>query len=227
MWKKATVGAAALMIAGSMVVYAQQGSDGPGRFGGPRDRAGAGGWHPSAQDMSAFADARIAALHAGLALNADQEKNWPTFEQSLHELSKMRIERFAAARDQQPSADPIDRLHRRADAMTTRGAALKRLADAAAPLYQSLDDAQKRRFGLLARFLRSGGERAGMGRGRFGGDGMDRMRHMGDRMNGMGGFHMGGRRFEDGRGMRNPHGMMGDPHGRADRDEEDDYRGPL
>ena len=35
--------------------------------------------------------------------------------------------------------------------MTQRGAALKKLADAAGPLYKSLDEAQKHRFIVLAR----------------------------------------------------------------------------
>jgi hypothetical protein len=231
MWKTAAVGAAALVIAGSAMVYAQQRQgDGPGGFAGPRDVPRVGGWHPSAQDMSAFAEARIAALHAGLALSADQEKSWPSFEQALRELSKMRLERLAGARDRQPSADPIERLQRRADAMTTRGAALKRLADAAAPLYQSLDDAQKHRFAILARFMRPrephrmmGRERFGGGPGGFGGfggpDGPGGMR---------GEFQMGPRRFGEGRGMRDPHGMMGGPRGMGGmRDDEDDYRGPL
>ena len=180
MWKTAAVGAAAL-LAGSMFVYAQQpGSPGDAPRETPRTAPGTtpgttpgmmpgmahgmmGGWRPSVQDMNAFADARIAALHAGLALNADQEKNWAPFEQALREMAKLRIARMEArqkAMSEQPSqtpANPIDRLQKRADAMATRGAALKRLADAAAPLYQSLDEAQKRRFMLLARFLRPHG----------------------------------------------------------------------
>jgi hypothetical protein len=36
--------------------------------------------------------------------------------------------------------------------LTTRAAALRRLADAEKPLYQSLDEAQKRRFGMAFRF---------------------------------------------------------------------------
>jgi hypothetical protein len=223
MWKKAAVGAAALVIAGSMMVYAQQR---PGGFGGPRDMPGMGDWRPSAQDMSAFAEARIAALHAGLQLNADQEKNWPAFEQALRELAKRRIERLSAVRDEQPSADPIERLKRRADMLATRGAALKRLADAAAPLYQSLDDAQKHRFAILARLLgprreggRRWGERFGGGQGGFGGFG------------GPGGtyehrFHMGPHALGDGDEMRGPHGMGG-MGGGDDEEEEEDYRGPL
>jgi hypothetical protein len=123
----------------------------------------------------------------------------------------------------------IERLQRRADAMTARGAALKRLADTAGPLFQSLDDAQKHRFALLARFMRPHGPHRMMGRERFGGGpgfggfgGRDGMR--GD------GFHM--RRFGEDHGMRGPYGM-GPMHGRGDmsgmggRDDEEDYRGPL
>jgi hypothetical protein len=43
-----------------------------------------------------------------------------------------------------------DRLQRRADAAAQYGTALEDLAKAAKPLYQSLDDAQKRRFVMLA-----------------------------------------------------------------------------
>ena len=42
----------------------------------------------------------------------------------------------------------------RAEMMGQRAAGLKKLADAAGPLYKSLDDGQKRRFALLARLDR-------------------------------------------------------------------------
>jgi zinc resistance-associated protein len=107
------------------------------------------------EDMAAFADARIAALHAGLKLNADQEKIWPNFEQSLRDLMKMRTEGSAANPEQQSSSDPVMRLQRLADALSARGAMLKHLADTLTPLYRSFDDGQKRRFTILARFMRS------------------------------------------------------------------------
>jgi hypothetical protein len=230
MWKTAAAGAAALVIAGSLIVYAQQGPGfEPRGFDRQREAPGVGDWHPTAQDLSAFADARIAALHAGLQLNADQERSWPSFEQALREVAKMRIERMSAARDAQPSDDPIARLQRRADTMTQHGAALKRLADAAAPLYQGLDDAQKRRFAILARFMRPGEDgmmpRDGSGQdgGPGGHGGMGGMR-------GPGGYHMGPMGPMDphgfGGGMRNPHGMGGGMGGPRGRDDED-YRGPL
>jgi zinc resistance-associated protein len=230
MWKTAAVGAAALMIAGSMIVYAQQGpgfdaprgTDAPRGYGAPREMHRFGDWHPTAQDLAAFADARIAALHAGLTLTPDQEKSWPPFEQALRDIAKMRIDRLSAPRDDTTPASPIERLQRRAEAMTTRGAALKRLADAASPLYQSLDDAQKRRFAMLARFMRPRDGGGMMMHHRFGGwPGRDEDR------GGMRGrdFHMGPHGLGD--GMRNPHGGMGGMNGMGSRDEDEDYRGPL
>lgn len=155
MWKAALAGTAAIAILGSSFVYAQQrGPDGFGRGpGGGVDR-----FRPNLDDMHAFVDARLAALHAGLGLNADQEKNWPAFEQASRELAKLRLDRVTAdvgaRRDRQPqSNDPGDRLHRRAAELSDRGAALKKVADAVDPLYKSLDDGQKRRFAFLERML--------------------------------------------------------------------------
>jgi len=142
MWKAVLAGTTALAIAGTSLVYAQQGSD---------DFQRGSRWRPSAEDISAFGDARIAALHAGLKLTAEQEKNWPAVESALRELGKQRSERYAARASGDRPRDPIERLNMRADAMGQRAAALKKLADAAGPLYKSLDDSQKRRFVMLAR----------------------------------------------------------------------------
>jgi hypothetical protein len=146
---------ALLAIAGSSYVYAQQGfgdhrgfSDGGQRFE-HRHR-------PSAADISAFTDARVAALKAGLELTPDQAKNWPPFEQAVRDMAQLRIANMQAREnaDQQAPSSPFDRLARHADNMSKRGAALKKVADAGAPLYQSLNDDQKGRFMKLARLLR-------------------------------------------------------------------------
>ena len=142
MWKTVLAGTTALAIAGGALAYAQQGS---GEF----QRAER--WRPTAEDIAAFGDARIAALHAGLKLSAEQEKNWPPVESALHDLAKQRSERFAARANADRPKDPIERLNLRAEVMGQRAAALKKLADAAGPLYKSLDDAQKHRFVMLAR----------------------------------------------------------------------------
>ena len=161
MWKTVLAGTTVLAIAGASLAYAQQG---PGRG----DRAMR--WQPSAEDITAFGDARIAAVHAGLKLNAEQEKNWPAVESALRDLAKHRSERFTARASADLPKDAIERLNLRADAMTQQGTALKKLADAAGPLYKSLDDAQKQRFVVLARmgghdFAGKRGHRDGRGHG--------------------------------------------------------------
>ena len=168
MLKPMIAATAMLAIAGSTFVYAQQGGYRGLRDGGPRFEHR---HRLSADDVSAFADARIAALKAGLELTSDQTKNWPAFEAALRNMVRLRIDRIKArqAAQQQDQAQtptsPFDRLAKRADAMSKRSVALKQIADAGAPLYASLNDAQKARFTMLARMLRphrhgfDGGER--------------------------------------------------------------------
>lgn len=154
MWKPVVVAAAALAVAGSTVVYAQQyaGSDRDGPRFEHRHRL-------SAEDRAAYLDARIAALKAGLELTPDQAKNWPDFEKALRDMAQLRAERITAREaaehnpDKAPSA-PFDRLAQRADTMAKASVALKRIAETGKPLYASLDDAQKARFHRLASLLR-------------------------------------------------------------------------
>jgi hypothetical protein len=165
MWKAVLAGTTALVIAGSSLVYAQQreGSAAPDRGQSDLD------------DMRAFADARLAALKAGLMLTPEQERNWPAFEQAARELGKQRLDRMSALasarRDGQPqSSDPVERMRRRAEVMSETSAALKKFADATEPLYKSLDDGQKRRFAMFSRFsARDGGRNGREVRGRDGG----------------------------------------------------------
>lgn len=167
MWKTVLAGTTALAIAGTSLVYAQQGPGGPDRMSH---------WRPSAEDISAFGDARIAAVHAGLKLTPEQEKNWPAVESALRDLAKQRSERFAARASADGPQDPVERLALRAEAMTQRGAALKKLADAAGPLYKSLDEGQKHRFAMLARL---GGRQSMSERGRHGHQGHGGWMHRG------------------------------------------------
>jgi zinc resistance-associated protein len=165
MWKAIVAGTAALAIAGTSLVFAQQ-------------RGGEGGerWRPSTEDLRAFGEARLAALKAGLTLSSEQEKNWPAFEQAARELAKLRVDRMTAMRNAPPGNDPVERLRQRATALSETGAALKKLADATDPLYKSLDESQKRRFAVLNRL-------AGSGREFRGRDGSE-MHHWGPRRTG-------------------------------------------
>ena len=152
-------GIAALAIAGTTVAYAQNRQ-----------------WfhehmHVSPEDRAAFADARIAAVHAGLKLTADQEKLWPAVETAARDFAKLRIDRanarMNAKPDEQQPDDPVARLRHRADNMAASAAALKKIADAADPLYKTLDDGQKRRLALLTHHehRRHGGGAGGEGGG--------------------------------------------------------------
>jgi hypothetical protein len=194
MKKALLAGVAALAIAGSTAVYAQH---------RPwfHDHAR---FSFSPQDRTAFADARIAAVHAGLTLTPDQEKLWPPVEQAVRDFAKLRIDRanarMQARQDgthdqqaQQTPEDPVARLRSRADRMGETAAALKKIADAADPLYKTLDDGQKRRLMILTR----------MGH-RFGGEGERHHR-----------FERGGEHFDRG----------GDRFDHRDRDQ-DGGRGP-
>jgi LTXXQ motif family protein len=145
MKKVLLAGVAALAIAGSTVVYAQHR---PWFHNHER---------MSPEDRAAFTDARIAAVHAGLKLTPDQEKLWPPVETAVRDFAKLRMDRANArmnaqrddSKDAQQSDDPVARLRERADNMTATAAALKKIADAADPLYKTLDDGQKRRLKIL------------------------------------------------------------------------------
>jgi hypothetical protein len=144
MLKTIAAGVTVLTLAAGASVYAQQPPAGPDS--GPRRQFGT-------EDRAAFLDARISALHAGLRLNTEQEKAWPAFEQAYRDLATARRDRSADPRTEE-SLDPGQRAQRNADALAARSAALKRYADAVTPLYQSLDDNQKRRFAILSRMER-------------------------------------------------------------------------
>ena len=185
---------AVLAIAGSTAVYAQHRHWGYGHM------------RMNPEDRAAYADARIAAVHAGLKLTADQEKLWAPVEASVKEFAKLRIDRanarMNAPRDdasQQKPDDPVTRLRDRADNMATTAAAMKKIADAADPLYKTLDDGQKRRLAVLT--------------------------HMDDRFGGRGGWRH--RDSERGMGMdRGSDRDRGYDRNRYDRDGGPDRGGP-
>jgi hypothetical protein len=162
--KFAIAGMAALAIAGSTAVYAQHRP-----WSHEHSRM-------SPEDRAAFTDARIAAVKAGLKLNADQEKLWPPVEAAVRDFAKLRTDRANARMNPKPDGadaqrpDPVTRLRDRADNMATTAAALKKIADAADPLYKTLDDGQKRRLAILTHMGGRFGEGGRHERGMRGGD---------------------------------------------------------
>lgn len=177
--KKAIIaGAAAVAILGSTAVYAQHRYHHHHRM--------------SVEDRAAFLDAKIASVKAGLKLTPDQEKLWPPVETAVRDFAKQRMaqanarasEREArrAEQDQKGSQDgkpavadqtrdPVARLRERADRMAETATGLKKIADAADPLYKTLDEGQKRRLTMLTRMGGHHGWRGrferGMDDGRF------------------------------------------------------------
>src|SRR5579863_7326847 len=121
-----------------------------------------------AADHEALLDAELAGLKAGLKLTSDQDKLWPPFEAAVREAAKLHMEqmksmmeRMQKMRDMMQgmkksqdmnnmtapgeAVSPVDRLMAMGQRISDRGAAIKKVADAAKPLYASLDDSQKRR----------------------------------------------------------------------------------
>jgi len=104
----------------------------------------------TASQLTDQATARAAQLKADLRLTPEQDKNWSAFQVAVVETWKnqagQRLAWRAAHAKQQDSVDPIDDMRKEADQQIDRSNARKKLADAAQPLYNSLDDQQKRRF---------------------------------------------------------------------------------
>jgi hypothetical protein len=179
-----------------------------------------------AADHEALLNAKLAGVKATLKLTPEQEKLWAPFESAVRDAAKLRADQMKAMMDRRQkmgdmmgqkgdskdvtdmsqtdrAISSVDRLDAMAQRMSERAAALTNVANAAKPLYTSLDDSQKRLFGLL------GGETLMMGHGH---------RAMGGRMGMTGGPGMMG---EGGMGMmgREPGGtnMMGNS---ADNEED-------
>ena len=135
-------GAAIALIAGLPLASTAFGDNGDAGHG---DR-------PWMQERAALFDARLVGFRAGLKLTADQDKNWPAFETALRNVAKDRADRRRQMRSQDDDGErptPIDRLHGISDRLAKRSTELRLVADAAAPLYGSLDDGQKRIFAAL------------------------------------------------------------------------------
>ena len=134
-------------------------------------------------DHMAMLDAKLAGLKAGLKLTPDQENLWHPFEAAVRAAADMRMEHMeemmARMHDMRAGDDmekeggefgegmsPVERLDRLASRLSEAGAALKEVADAAKPLYDNLDEQQKRVFGFLSReMMRMRHHGIGMGMG--------------------------------------------------------------
>jgi len=131
------------------------------------------------EDRQAFADARIAGIKAALKLTPEQEKLWPAVEKAMRDNAAERLKIRETVQTKSPrDMEPVERIRFRATNMSAMADGLKKLADAADPLYKTLDENQKRRLTFLTHM--GGGEgRLGWRHGHHGG-----MHHFRDRWGG-------------------------------------------
>ena len=131
-------------------------------------------------------DAHLAGMKAALKLTPDQEKNWAAFEASVRDAAQARRDAMRAMRefgrgDERPS--PIERMNAMADHLAKASTEIKAIAATAKPLYDSLDDGQRRHFGPLMATLIEHGPHRGM---TMGPGGMMQGPHGGFERHGMG-----------------------------------------
>jgi LTXXQ motif family protein len=103
----------------------------------------------SPEDRAAFLDAHIAAVHAGLKLSAEQEKLWAPAEQAFREGMTKIAAQADEWRKSAKTDDALAALRRRAEGMALHADTMRKVADAAQPLYASLTAEQKHRLPLL------------------------------------------------------------------------------
>jgi LTXXQ motif family protein len=109
-----------------------------------------------AADRETMLEAKLTGMKAGLGLTADQEKLWGPFESAVKDADKSRMDamgQMMRMRAQGERMSPVDRLEAMSDRLSQGATNVKKIADAAKPLYDSLDESQKHKFGMLGRML--------------------------------------------------------------------------
>ncbi len=94
-------------------------------------------------------DAYIERIKTELNLTPEQEKNWGTFSSAMHYLGHNGAERLnlrVARAKRDPPDDIVEQMRNEAQFLVDRAADQRSVADAAEPLFASLDDKQKQTF---------------------------------------------------------------------------------
>ena len=105
-----------------------------------------------ADDRETMLDAKLAGMKAGLGLTVDQEKLWGQFESAVKDADKSRMDAVGQMMRMHAQGDrmsPVDRLEAMSDRLSRGATNVKKIANAAKPLYDSLDKSQKHKFGML------------------------------------------------------------------------------
>lgn len=103
----------------------------------------------SAEQIVANSDSYIERIKTELNLTPDQEKHWFGFSSAMHYLGHNGAERLnlrIARAKRDPPDDIIEQMRNESQFLIDRAADQRNVADAAEPLYSSLDDKQKQVF---------------------------------------------------------------------------------
>ncbi|MFB6448871.1 Spy/CpxP family protein refolding chaperone [Bradyrhizobium tunisiense] len=103
----------------------------------------------TAEQIVANSDAYIERIKTQLNLTPDQEKHWYGFSSAMHYLGHNGAERLnlrVARAKRDPPDDIIEQMRNESQFLIDRAADQRNVADAAEPLFSSLDDKQKQVF---------------------------------------------------------------------------------
>jgi hypothetical protein len=103
----------------------------------------------TAEQIVTNSDANIDRIKAELNLTPEQEKNWTAFNSAMHYLGHNGADRLnlrIARAKRDPPDDIIEQMRNEAQFLNDRAVDQRSVADAAEPLFASLDDKQKAIF---------------------------------------------------------------------------------
>jgi hypothetical protein len=103
----------------------------------------------TAEQIVANSDANIERIKTELKLTPEQEKHWAGFNSAMHYLGHNGADRLnlrVARAKRDPPDDIIEQMRNEAQFLNDRAVDQRNVADAAEPLFASLDDKQKARF---------------------------------------------------------------------------------
>ena len=103
----------------------------------------------TAEQIVASSDANIERIKKSLNLTPEQEKNWAGFNSAMHYLGHNGADRLnlrIARAKRDPPDDIIEQMRNEAQFLNDRAVDQRNVADAAEPLFASLDDNQKTIF---------------------------------------------------------------------------------
>ena len=103
----------------------------------------------TAEQIVANSDANIERIKTELKLTPEQEKHWAGFNSAMHYLGHNGADRLnlrVARAKRDPPDDIIEQMRNEAQFLNDRAVDQRNVADAAEPLFASLDAKQKARF---------------------------------------------------------------------------------